>query len=107
MDGLSLVPLVVFGCLGELSKLNLSQSALHPLRRRANSARKDAPRFTTLPTTTSAPGALLLSSCLLVHFLLPRMRTLNMDPSAENAVCLRRDAPIPPLLPEPFLADPD
>jgi hypothetical protein len=93
MDGLSLVPLVVFGCLGELSKLNLSQSALHPLRRRANSARRDAPRFTTLPTTTSAPGALLLSSYLLVHLLLPRMRTLNMDSSAENAVCLRRDAP--------------
>ena len=92
MDGLSLVPLLLFGCLGELGKLNLSHSALHPLRRRANSARKDAPRFTTLSTTASAPGALLLSSYLLVHLLIPRMRSLNMDPSAENAVCLHRDA---------------
>jgi hypothetical protein len=93
MDGLSLVPLLVFGCLGELGKLNLSHSALHPLRRRANSARKDAPRFPTSPTPASAPGALLLSSYLLVHLLIPRMRptTIAMDSSTENPVCLHCD----------------
>ena len=87
--GLSLAPVLLFGCLGEINKASsFAHSALHPLRRRANScSRKDAPRFTTLLPTSSAPGALLLSSYLLVHFILPRMRTLTME-SSENAVCL-------------------
>lgn len=93
MDGSLLAALLLFGCRGERGKVNFTQSALHPLRRRANSCARTDPRhpppFITLPTTPSAPGALLLSSYLLVHFLIPRMRNLNMDAS-ENAVCLLR-----------------
>jgi hypothetical protein len=87
--GLSLAPALLFGCLGEINKASsFAHSALHPLRRRASScSRKDAPRFTTLLPTSSAPGALLLSSYLLVHFIIPRMRTFTME-SSENAVCL-------------------
>lgn len=100
MDGLSLAILLVLGCPGDVGKLKPAPAALpalHPLRRRPNTRRPrtDAPHFTTsttptpLLTTTTAPGALLLSSYLLVHLLLPRMRLLNnMDPSAENTVCL-------------------
>ncbi|KXX81490.1 Kinesin-like protein klpA [Madurella mycetomatis] len=39
---------------------------------------------TTSPPTSNAPGALLLSSYLLYHFIIPRMRTFDMEP-AENA----------------------
>ncbi|KAL2132240.1 hypothetical protein VTI74DRAFT_4063 [Chaetomium olivicolor] len=88
----SLAPALLLGCRGDLRrKLNLgfTHSALHPSRRRADSfpPGRDPPRpAATLPTSssTSSPGALLLSSYLLVHFLLPRMRTLNME-SSENA----------------------
>lgn len=88
MGGIPLAPALFFGCLGEVNKApsSFAYSALHPLRRRAKSCSKtDPPRFTTLLPTTSAPGALLLSSYLLVHFILPRMRNLSME-STENAV---------------------
>ncbi|KAK3903408.1 P-loop containing nucleoside triphosphate hydrolase protein [Staphylotrichum tortipilum] len=98
MDGLSLAILLVLGCPGDAVKLKPAPAALpalHPLRRRPNTRRPrttDALHLATattptpLITTTTAPGALLLSSYLLVHLLLPRMRLLNnMDPSAENA----------------------
>lgn len=92
LPGLPLASALFFGCLGEINKAatsSIAHSALHPLRRRPKScSRKDPPRFTTLLPTSSAPGALLLSSYLLVHFIIPRMRTLNMEPPSENAVCL-------------------
>ncbi|KAL2268502.1 hypothetical protein VTJ83DRAFT_3348 [Remersonia thermophila] len=92
MDGPSLAPLLGFGCRGDRGRLTTTthQNALHPLRRRANSCGPSDQRYpslftpTTLPPPPNASGALLLSSYLLVNFLLPRMRLHNNMDSSEN-----------------------
>ncbi|KAL1841012.1 hypothetical protein VTJ49DRAFT_7528 [Mycothermus thermophilus] len=93
MDGPSLAPLLGFGCRGDRGRLTTTthQNALHPLRRRANSCGPSDQRYpslftpTTLPPPPNASGALLLSSYLLVNFLLPRMRQHNNMDSSENS----------------------
>jgi len=87
LGGLPLAPAIFFGCLGEINR-QIAQSSIHSLRPGTNtSPRRDPPRISpTLPPTSSAPGAVLLSSFLLVNYLLPRMRAaLNME-SSENPV---------------------
>ena len=91
LGGLPLAPALFFGCLGEINR-QIAQSSIHPLRPGTNtSPRRDPPRVSpTLPPTSSAPGAVLLSSFLLVNYLLPRMRAaLNME-SSENPVRAHR-----------------
>lgn len=79
----------MFGCPGEVNTAvsSFTLSALHPLRRRSiepNTPTKDPLHTTTPPPTSHNSGALLLSSSyLLVHLVIPRMRTINMD-TAEN-----------------------
>jgi len=80
----------IFGCPGEVNTAvsSFTLSALHPLRRRSiepNAPTKDPLHIATPPPTSHNSGALLLSSSyLLVHLVIPRMRTINMDAAAEN-----------------------
>ncbi|KAK4222991.1 putative kinesin-like protein [Podospora fimiseda] len=73
----------IFGCPGEVNTAasSFTLSALHPFQRTTTT--KDPLHHlhsTTSPPTAASSGALLLSSSyLLVHLVIPRMRTINMD----------------------------
>ncbi|KAK4159122.1 putative kinesin-like protein [Cladorrhinum sp. PSN259] len=89
----------LFGCPGEVNKAvssSFTLSALHPFQQRKrsiehpNTPTKDPLHHlhtTTSPPTAASSGALFLSSSyLLVHLVIPRMRTINMDANTtENA----------------------